>query len=39
MNFGNQWVGRNQGAGAHRGDSIAPPGNRMNSKGILPFVI
>jgi hypothetical protein len=38
-NFGNQGVGRNLGAGAHRGDSIAPSAIRANSRGILPFVI
>jgi hypothetical protein len=39
VNFGDQGVGRNLGAGAHRGDSIAASAIRANSKGILPSVI
>src|SRR5216684_4025317 len=39
VNFGDQGVGRNLGAGAHRGDSIAASAIRTNSKGILPSVI
>src|SRR6266404_2189793 len=39
VNFGDQGVGRNLGAGAHRLDSIAASAIRANSKGILPSVI
>src|SRR6266404_833659 len=39
LNFGDQGVGRNLGAGAHRGDSIAASAIRANSKAILPSVI
>src|SRR5713226_9269304 len=39
VNFGDQGVGRNLDAGAHRGDSIAASAIRANSKGILPSVI